>query len=44
MADQCPTQKVGGKEYTGWRIPAKALDELNRNIVGTIEVIAEFSR
>jgi hypothetical protein len=29
-------------EHDGRRIPAEDLDELNQNIVGTIEVIAEF--
>jgi hypothetical protein len=37
-----PVQQVGGKEHTEWWVPAEQLDELNANIVGFIEVIAEF--
>jgi hypothetical protein len=37
-----PIQKVGGAEHTEWWIPAEELEELNANIVGTIEVIREF--
>ena len=36
------TQKVGGSNHTEWWIPAEELEELNANIVGTIEVISEF--
>ncbi|MGZ5444734.1 MAG: hypothetical protein ACXW31_09175 [Thermoanaerobaculia bacterium] len=35
--------QVGGAEHTEWWIPAEDLDELNDNIVGTIEVVAVFS-
>lgn len=35
-------EKVGGAEHTEWWIPAEDLDELNRNIVGLIEVTQEF--
>ena len=35
-------QKVGGANHTEWWIPAADLEELNDNIVGTIEVIASF--
>lgn len=35
--------QVGGAEHTEWWIPAEDLEELNDNIVGTIEVIARFS-
>lgn len=37
-----PVQKVGGANHTEWWIPAADLEELNDNIVGTIEVIASF--
>lgn len=33
---------VGGAEHEEYWIPAEDLDELNRNLVGTIEVIHEF--
>ena len=35
-------QKVGGRIHTEWWVPAEELQELNKNIVGKIEVIAEF--
>lgn len=35
-------QTVGGREHTEWWIPAEELDALNDNIVGLIEVVAEF--
>lgn len=35
-------EKVGGAVHTEWWIPAEELEELNDNIVGTIEVIHEF--
>ncbi len=35
-------QKVGGNIHTEWWIPAEELEDLNTNIVGDIEVIAEF--
>jgi hypothetical protein len=34
--------RVGAAHHTEWWIPAKDLDELNRNIVGKIEVIGEY--
>ncbi len=37
-----PTQTVGGAVHKELWIPAEDLAELNRNIVGLIEVIAEF--
>ena len=40
--DRYEIQKVGGDHHTEWWIPAEDLDELNENIVGTIEVIQEF--
>ena len=35
-------QKVGGAHHTEWWVPAEELAEMNQNIVGPIEVIAEF--
>ena len=35
-------QKVGGAIHSEWWIPAEQLEELNDNIVGTIEVIGEY--
>jgi hypothetical protein len=34
--------QVGGLAHQEYWIPAEDLDEFNRNIIGTIEVIAEF--
>jgi hypothetical protein len=39
---QFEMRKVGGAKHLEYWIPAEKLDELNRNIVGKIEVIAEF--
>lgn len=35
-------QTVGGSEHQEYWIPAEDLEEFNRNIVGSIEVIAEY--
>src|SRR5262245_53846072 len=35
-------QTVGGSSHQEYWIPAEELDEFNRNIVGLIEVIAEY--
>ncbi|HTD16227.1 MAG TPA: hypothetical protein VK673_13680 [Chthoniobacterales bacterium] len=35
---------VGGSEHAEYWIPADELDEFNNNILGKIEVIAEFHR
>lgn len=35
-------QTVGAKRHQEYWIPAEDLEQLNRNIVGTIEVVAEF--
>ena len=35
-------QQVGGRTILEYWIPAEDLDELNRNIVGPIEVVAEY--
>lgn len=37
-----PVQTVGGSMHQELWVPAEELDEFNRNIVGEIEVIAEF--
>jgi hypothetical protein len=37
-------QTVGSAVHTEFWIPAQDLAEMNRNIIGTIEVIAEFHR
>lgn len=42
FAEKYPVQCVGASHNTEWWIPAEDLDELNDNIVGLIEVIAEF--
>lgn len=42
FADRYPIKKVGGATHTEWWIPADDLDELNRSIVGLIEVVEEF--
>jgi len=38
FADRYPIQQVGGKEHTEWWIPASDLDEMNRHLVGLIEI------
>ncbi|MDX2065774.1 MAG: four helix bundle protein [Fimbriimonadaceae bacterium] len=40
FADQFPVECVGESHHTEWWIPAEAIDELNQNLVGKIEVIA----
>lgn len=35
--------RVGAAHHEEWWVPAEELDELNRNIVGLIEVIESFS-
>lgn len=41
--DKYDVQNVGGDIYLEYWIPAEDLSEFNENIVGQIEVIAEFS-
>jgi hypothetical protein len=36
-------QTVGGSEHQEYWIPAQDLDEFNQNIIGSIEVIAEYT-
>ena len=40
--DRFDVQTVGSRAHQEYWIPAEDLDEFNRNIVGPIEVIAEF--
>jgi hypothetical protein len=40
--DLYETHKVGGSAHTEWWVPAEDLEMLNDNIVGLIEVIAEY--
>jgi hypothetical protein len=40
--DRYPIQNVGAGNHTEWWIPTDDLDEMNDNIVGLIEIIAEF--
>jgi len=42
FADKYPPRTVGSSIHTELWIPAEDLDEMNQNIVGNIEVIAEF--
>lgn len=37
-------QQVGAAHHTEWWVPAEALEQLNANIVGKIEVIGEYHR
>jgi hypothetical protein len=40
--ERYPVQKVGGSIHTEYWIPGEELPVFNANIVGTIEVIAEY--
>jgi len=42
--DQYETLQVGGRTIVEYWIPAEDLAELNANIVGRIEVVAEYHR
>jgi hypothetical protein len=42
FASRYPVHKVGGAMHTELWVPADELTEFNQNIVGPIEVIAEF--
>jgi hypothetical protein len=37
-------QQVGGAHHTEWWVPAEELEQLNDNIVGSIEVIGEYRK
>ncbi len=39
-----PVHVVGGVEHSEYWIPAEELEEFNRNIIGNIEVIAEYCK
>ena len=40
--DQHVPHDAGGREFVEYWIPARAMDEFNRNIIGKIEVVHEF--
>ena len=40
--DRYEIREAGGRSHLEYWIPAEDLPEFNRNIVGTIDVIAEF--
>jgi len=42
FVDRYNIEKVGGENHTEWWIPAEDLAMLNYNIVGEIEVLAEY--
>ena len=42
FVDQFEIQTVGASHHTEWWIPADQLEQLNDNIVGKIEIIAEY--
>lgn len=42
FVDRYSIEKVGGANHTEWWIPAEDLEELNQNIVGKIEVLAQY--
>jgi hypothetical protein len=40
--DRYPIQQVGGRRILEYWIPAEDLDEIEANLVGQIEVVAEY--
>jgi hypothetical protein len=44
FADRYPVRSAGGAIHKELWVPAEELAEFNRNIVGKIEVIAEFTK
>ena len=44
FVDRYPVRTVGGAGHKELWIPAEELAELNRNIIGKIELIAEFKK
>jgi hypothetical protein len=40
--DNYETHEVGGRDFTEYWVLAEELDDFNANIVGPIEVIAEY--
>lgn len=43
FADRYPVRTVGGSVHQELWVPAEELPELNRNIVGLLEVLAKFT-
>jgi len=41
--DNFKIEQVGAAHHTEWWVPADKLEELNKNIVGIIEVIGEYT-
>ena len=44
FADRYEIQQVGASIHTEWWIPAEDIEEMNDNIVGSIEVIGKYDR
>jgi hypothetical protein len=44
FVDNYKVEQVEGSHHTEWWIPAAELDELNKNIIGKIEVIGEYKK
>ncbi len=42
FADRYAIQRVGAAHHTEWWIPAEDVEELNRNLIGEIEVLERF--
>ena len=42
--DKYETQQVGASHHTEWWIPAEELENLNKHIVGKIEVIGTYTQ
>ena len=42
--DKYEIHQVGASHHTEWWIPAEDIEELNKNIVGKIELIREFKK
>ena len=44
FVDNYKIEQVGAAHHTEWWVPADELDQLNKNIVGKIEVIGEYKK
>lgn len=44
FVDNYKVEQVGAAHHTEWWVPADELEELNKNIVGKIEVIGEYKK
>lgn len=44
FVDNYKIEQVGAAHHTEWWVPADELEELNKNIVGKIEVIGEYKK